>query len=667
MLLLASCGEQVHAPKPDTVEAHPASAPPQAAPARSAAKTAAAEATKPDTAKAAERTGLVSEVWYRSFQDGQPSGWRHVRWTRKVEGGRALIHDRTEGYTATTRDMGGESDTFEARDVSETERTEDGMLLSMTSTYDQAGRVTTSSVKWTGTSYEATEEVRGLTERHTVTCDAPCPVDTESFLSLKLQRGEVKPGAHFQYRTPNYVGARLDTVDLAVAGREKVKLPDGVAECFRVTQTVGGRTDVATWWLDDSGVVRKLVDGRSSIEAASERTARDLRDGGAVYSITLSADPEMPRCTSLDRCVVDLTFEPREGMPLPDFPPTSFSHEVSRSGNVIRIELTAHDEAPQAGAVPAQDPTIAKGLERTNLLCWDAPRVKQALASAVGDETDPAAKVRKILRFVFATLKKGSGPIPQPTAVEILEDGGGDCSEHCVLFVTLCRAAGIPARRLSGYAQVGNLWGAHSFAEVWLGRWIGCDPTTNEFGTKARYVAFGWDDDADSYPGIVGDRVTGRMKVRTVEFTEQGRTWRTKDVEEPGETADPLSGIEFAALPAGWTVSIPVTGRAQLNGPGVRATLMVHAGWGDIPCDLMQRSMMRGLKTSKFGPYAALRDDVPVHGHVNVQLYVPFKRRMVSMTVRVDEERKLEASMAQLAALLAPMLGPAPRPSPEKP
>src|SRR6185436_20961839 len=132
-------------------------------------------------------------------------------------------------------------------------------------------------------------------------------------------------------------------------------------------------------------------------------------------------------------------------------------------------------------------------------------------------------------------------PIPEPTAVEILEDGGGDCSEHCVLFVTLCRAAGIPARRLSGYAQVGDMWGAHSFSEVWLGRWIGCDPTTNDFGTKARYVAFGWNDDPDSFPGTVSSRVSGRMSIRTVEFTEGERTWKTAEIDEPKGREDVLA------------------------------------------------------------------------------------------------------------------------------
>ena len=59
--------------------------------------------------------------------------------------------------------------------------------------------------------------------------------------------------------------------------------------------------------------------------------------------------------------------------------------------------------------------------------------------------------MKRIAAFVF-TLEKQSPEISDTTAVEILKERRGDCSEHAVLFVALCRAAGIPARRCSGAA-----------------------------------------------------------------------------------------------------------------------------------------------------------------------------------------------------------------------
>jgi transglutaminase-like putative cysteine protease len=554
--------------------------------------------------------------------------------------------------------MGGEADTFEAREYSDLDRTEDGLVVRVESRGVQADRVSESVQSWNGKGYDLVSRVAGLEEKHAVACAERCPTDTEMYLSKMLQDGRVAVGAHLEYQTPNFLAGRLDTVSLAVEAKEKLSLPGGEFDCFRVIETVSGAPADAktTWWLDSAGVLRRLRSGRLEIVASTQAKARELRDGGAVYSITVEADPQMVRCTSLDRALVELTLAPRDDAEMPNIPATPFGREVSRDGNRIRVELTAHDEAALAVSLPVTDPKFAKHLERTNLFCWDAPRVKAALASAVGDEKDPQKIVTRILRYVFVNLRKSSGPIPEPTAVEILEDGGGDCSEHCVLFVTLCRAAGIPARRLSGYAQVGDMWGAHSFAEVWLGRWIGCDPTTNEFGTKARYVAFGWEDDPDSFPGLVSSRISGRVKIRTLEFTEGGRTWKTDGLENPSDRVDLLSGLAFADPPAGWYASVSGTGDGHFTGPGVRGDISTVAGYGDLPCDVLSQRMMRGWKTVKWAGRDTLRDDIAVHGHVTVRITVPFRRRMMSITMRVDDAKKVDAALETLAKLLAPTL-----------
>jgi hypothetical protein len=349
---------------------------------------------------------------------------------------------------------------------------------------------------------------------------------------------------------------------------------------------------------------------------------------------------------------------PREGVEMPDFPKTPFSHEISRSGDAILVELTAHDEPPEKVTLPVTDPQFARHLERTNLFCFDAPRVKAALADAADGEKDPALLVKKLLRYVFVTLRKQSGPTPEPTAVEILEQGCGDCSEHCALFVTLCRGAGIPARRVSGWAQVGDMWGSHSFCEVWLGRWIGCDPTTNEFGTKARYLAFGWNDDPDSFPGVVSSRIMGRIAIRTVEFTDHGRTWKLDGLGNPSDREDLLSGVKLAAPPDGWHDGLGAVGQARATGPGVHAEIMVVAGYGDIPCDVLRQEMFRGWKPARFAGKDALRDDMTIHGRVTVHLAVPYERRMLSIRVHVDDAANVDAALTTLATLLAPTLTP---------
>ena len=61
-----------------------------------------------------------------------------------------------------------------------------------------------------------------------------------------------------------------------------------------------------------------------------------------------------------------------------------------------------------------------------------------------------------------------------------VQEGEGDCSEYSALFVAMCRAKGIPARVVTGYAViVSETLPKHAWAEVYLRNygWVPFDPT----------------------------------------------------------------------------------------------------------------------------------------------------------------------------------------------
>lgn len=60
------------------------------------------------------------------------------------------------------------------------------------------------------------------------------------------------------------------------------------------------------------------------------------------------------------------------------------------------------------------------------------------------------------------------------SAMEVLHSGKGDCDELSFLYVSLCRAAGIPARWVSGYMVKRNPeeYTGHAWAEFYDGEWV---------------------------------------------------------------------------------------------------------------------------------------------------------------------------------------------------
>jgi hypothetical protein len=197
-------------------------------------------------------------------------------------------------------------------------------------------------------------------------------------------------------------------------------------------------------------------------------------------------------------------------------------HQVERDGTTYA--MTLRSTRPAAGFVsprlPMQvtDKDVERYLHPTDMAQSDDPSVVEEAKRIVGSETNAMLAAQKIVNAVFETIDKQAGVRGSATALEVLQNGAGDCTEHAVLVVALMRAAGSPARTVDGIVLAADgggkgIAGYHAWAEIWLGQWIGVDATVDETGTSARYLEFGIDE-----PGSIGSggkmmRSIGKTKI----------------------------------------------------------------------------------------------------------------------------------------------------------
>jgi hypothetical protein len=223
--------------------------------------------------------------------------------------------------------------------------------------------------------------------------------------------------------------------------------------------------------------------------------------------------------------------------------------------------------------------------------------------------------------------------------LQILDDMVGDCSEHALLFNGLCRAAGIPVRPCSGYVCIGSDWGAHSWSEIWVGRWIGADATTNEIGTRARYILLSRPEEPGAWARITAERTT--IVIRRAEY-DDGTIEIDGDAEPDPEIA---SGIRLGPVPDGWEVTRGAKG-TTIRGPDFVASASIAPDHGYRALRMLILRM-RGGREGTFGgrPAAVTRGAFWI---------VPLGREWLQISVQLRPGAS--APEDALAKLLAPTL-----------
>lgn len=110
------------------------------------------------------------------------------------------------------------------------------------------------------------------------------------------------------------------------------------------------------------------------------------------------------------------------------------------------------------------------------------PYIQELVKSLVGEEKDPLKKARIFYDFITKTVRYsymreyfGLTQIAENCARNLR----GDCGVQGLLFITLCRAAGIPARWQSGLTSTPNGMGPHDWTEFYVEPygWLFADPS----------------------------------------------------------------------------------------------------------------------------------------------------------------------------------------------
>jgi hypothetical protein len=264
----------------------------------------------------------------------------------------------------------------------------------------------------------------------------------------------------------------------------------------------------------DGTMLRGRLGGLHEFRAEKEATAKkldakgvDLLAASALFVKERMGDPEG---------IAALTVEVSG---LDDFQfPTSHRQRVraARDG-AATLELRRDFRVKEA--LPLKADKRKEYLEATPSVQCDDAAIRNLAKKIAGKEPDPIKAARLLEKWVFKSLKK-SMAANASTALDVLDNKAGDCTEHSLLFVSLARAAGIPAREVGGLAYLEGkkpLFGWHAWAEIHDGRqWVSVDPTWDEVFVDATHIKF-----SEGSENLAWTNVVGKIKLKVVRFEKK--------------------------------------------------------------------------------------------------------------------------------------------------
>lgn len=193
-----------------------------------------------------------------------------------------------------------------------------------------------------------------------------------------------------------------------------------------------------------------------------------------------------------------LKSEPADGLVAPPKTPQRtiyFEQIVDDKGTppkfVAEYEFTSHAYVPTLNLELVKpydeesDEYVEFTAERTPHIVF-TPEVKKLVKEIVGDESNPLKKAQLIFNWVSENLPWVS-EMEYSTIPSLSKKGlaarCGDCGVQNTTFVTLCRAAGVPARWQSGFGTKPGEENMHDWAEIYVEPW-GWLPADASYGTR---------------------------------------------------------------------------------------------------------------------------------------------------------------------------------------
>jgi hypothetical protein len=200
------------------------------------------------------------------------------------------------------------------------------------------------------------------------------------------------------------------------------------------------------------------------------------------------------------------------------FPEATYQKVRYLPDGKARIAILPPEGKPEPSPLEHEE----KYLKATHSLQVEAVEIRRLLDSLDLEDLTDREKVRKLTNWVYNHLEKVSN-VNASTSLSVLNNQAGDCTEHTLLLTTLLRAAGLPARELSGLVYTNDelqVFGYHAWVEVYLdGGWMAVDPTFDQVPADASHILQSRED------SLAELQIMGMLKLTVIRLRSKSKNY----------------------------------------------------------------------------------------------------------------------------------------------
>ena len=300
-------------------------------------------------------------------------------------------------------------------------------------------------------------------------------------LLRKYSDWKVGDKIEYQYYDPDSfeVSTEIDIItEVGTSFRQGLPL-----DFYRVkTMPSASRSSFETF-LTTNGLPLRYAEATGYAVLEDERIAREgLSFGGANFQDSIvDLDRSLPAKGSSDWIKLQIIGNYEGGIH------SGYQQQIISEEHKTYLLLGENIGNPEI-ATPAER---AQNLSETANYPIENKVVQRMVREAVGEAAGDWEKIEKLVsyvdRFIVDDLSTNSLSV-----FEIIQKRRGDCSEHALLFTTMARAAGIPAREVRGLMHFSDKkFGLHAWNEVLVNEvWHAVDATWNRTKIPITHIKF---------------------------------------------------------------------------------------------------------------------------------------------------------------------------------